>query len=194
MTESIPAFAGWALGARSFPLLADLEIVGQECAALLPSTSFEITGELLQLLAKAASCNGATYWQVRADVLERGAVWSDCGGFAADPDCADPTRRGLTLRDATAGYVWRSGTPVWTASLASDMRLRRPRQATSGLHGGIWFAVKTADVILGVIELLGKRLPLASNDDLRDIERLGVLLGYTIREGHKNMVDGCTNA
>lgn len=76
MSEPIPAAAWSALSARAFPLVADLEIVGQECTALLVAGNFAITQELLQLLAKAASSNVANYWRVRGNHC-RSAVGCD---------------------------------------------------------------------------------------------------------------------
>lgn len=85
--------------------------------------------------------------------LHPAAVWSE-SGVSADLLERDTHDRKLSLSEGTAGHVWRSRKPVWTTNIALDMCLPRSLDATSaGLHGGVWFALKTDAAVYGVIEL-----------------------------------------
>lgn len=138
--------------------------------------------DLLALLAGAVGCQWATYWKVSAEELrlQPVAVWSE-GGVAADPLKRDTQGRQLSLSEGNAGHVWRSRKPIWTTNIALDMCLPRSRDAASaGLHGGVWFALKTDEAVYGVVELLSRHLDPASEEALVAVEQLGISLGRII--------------
>jgi hypothetical protein len=63
------------------------------------------------------------------------------------------------------------------------MCLPRSGDAESvGLHGGVWFPVKTDRTVYGVVELLGQNLDPVYEELLLAIENLGMKLGKIISE------------
>jgi len=166
----------------------ELETACAWCAQSLPASNFELSGPVLENLARAAGCNWAAYWRAdaRLGILSPVAQWSD-GTLRAERLTVDTLNRTLTLGEGTAGHVWRSGKPVWTSNLVEDMCLPRSLDATAaGLHGGIWFAIKTAETVHGVIELLGAAVPRATEHELSAVERAGTLLGCVIDEATRS--------
>lgn len=144
----------------------------------------DLSGPRLVALARAAGCNWGTYWKVDAvrRVLTPSGHWND-GQLHADRLKVNTLSRSLTPSEGTAGHVWRSGKPVWTANLIADMCLPRSLEASeAGLHGGLWFAVKTADSVYGVVELLGTGVPHPTQSDLDALELIGARLGCAIGE------------
>jgi hypothetical protein len=142
--------------------------------------------ELLSMMARAVGGQWATYWKVSVEEmrLHPAAVWRD-PGVAAEPLERDTHRRKLSLSEGTAGHVWRSRKPIWTTNVALDMCLPRSLDATSaGLHGGVWFALKTAEAVYGVVELLSRKLDPASVETLAAVEQLGVSLGGLLEGAH----------
>jgi hypothetical protein len=141
-----------------------------------------IASELLKLLAGASGSEWGTYWQVdsAALLLRPISTWSP--ESLPRPLLERDTRsRTLSLSEGNAGHVWRSQKPIWTTDLIKDMCLPRSLDAAaSGLHGGIWFALKSDQVVYGVVELLGTRLPQPDMDALLALERLGIRLGNWI--------------
>jgi hypothetical protein len=147
---------------------------------------------LLSTMARAVGCQWATYWKVSAEEmrLHPAVVWRDAG-VAAEPLERDTHGRKLSLSEGTAGHVWRSRRPIWTTNVALDMCLPRSLDATSaGLHGGVWFALKTDEAVYGVVELLGPRLDAASAETLAAVEQLGVSLGRLIEKAHLKTMEG----
>jgi hypothetical protein len=141
---------------------------------------------LLALLARAVRCQWATYWKVSAEEmrLHPAIVWSESGVTAEQLKRGTHDRK-LSLSEGTAGHVWRSRKPVWTTNISLDMCLPRSIDATgAGLHGGVWFALKTDEAVYGVIELLGRHLDPASDETLVAIEQLGISLGRLIEIEH----------
>jgi hypothetical protein len=101
----------------------------------------------------------------------------------------DTKNRTLSISEGTAGHVWRSRQPVWTLNLIKDMCLPRSLDAdSSGLTGGIWFALKTEDTVYAVIELLGSLVAPPTQERILEIESFGFYLGHLLEERYtKNM-------
>jgi hypothetical protein len=138
--------------------------------------------ELLEILAQGFDCEWGTFWKVDRTILRAITIWSAPTVKATQLN-ADTRNRTISPSDGTAGHVWRSRKPIWTADLTTDMCLPRSLEAAdAGLHGGVWFALKTDRAVYGVIELLGKDLPRATDILLAAVEDLGIRLGYLIEE------------
>ena len=144
----------------------------------------DVTPGVLEVLAHAANCEWAMYWKVDGaqHVLRPAATWR--APTVASPQLErDTAGRMLTLSEGTAGHVWRTRKPIWTTDLVRDMCLPRSLDAKyAGLAGGIWFAVKTDEVVYGVIELLGRDVAPSGEALLVEIEHLGILLGRAVQE------------
>lgn len=146
--------------------------------------------ELLALLAAAFHCQWATYWKVDAGAMKLLplATWSD-RSVDARRLARDTSGRRLSLSEGTAGHVWRSRKPVWSANLVQDMCLPRSLGATTvGLQGGIWFALKTDVAVYGVIELLGRAHRAAGDEALAAVEQLGIALGRFVEAAHLHRI------
>ncbi|HET9106005.1 MAG TPA: GAF domain-containing protein [Steroidobacteraceae bacterium] len=144
---------------------------------------------MLELLARAASCQWGTYWIVDREALRIHpvATWSALGAIteALERDTRDCV---FTLDEGNAGLVWRSGKPMWSTRLVLDMCLPRSLCATdAGLQAGMWFAVKDGAAVHGVIELLASALEPKSPERLRAIERIGLRLGVAFAEAHRGI-------
>ncbi len=141
---------------------------------------FEDTAlKLLAIIGEALQCDWGTYWEVdsRRHSLRAIATWSVPEIKARDLE-RDTRSKNLSLSEGTAGHVWRGKKPIWTTDLISDMCLPRSLEAESaGLHGGVWFAVKTDLAVYGVIELLGKKVHPPTEELLLGIEAFGIKLG-----------------
>jgi two-component system, NtrC family, sensor kinase len=140
--------------------------------------------QILEDLGRAMNCEWGTYWQVseKSPRLTPLVTWVEQGFTAPDLD-RDTKSRTLSLSEGTAGHVWRSRKPVWTLDLMKDMCLPRSLDAdSSGLTGGIWFALKTENTVFGVIELLGRHPTPSTHGLLDGIERLGIHLGHLLEE------------
>lgn len=166
--------------------LTEIEQLFEQTVELLQSAPGieQAASELLELLAHATGCDWGTYWKVDpiAYVLRPITTWSAPTVSAPTLD-RDTRSRTLTISEGNAGHVWRSRKPIWTADLMGDMCLPRSAEAIdSGLHGGVWFAVKSEQLVYGVIELLGKEIPHSSDDSLLALERLGIKLGQLVEE------------
>ena len=164
--------------------LEQLQLAFERATALLrPHREIENVGsELLALLGEALGCEWGTLWKVDSSVqrLQPVAIWST-------PDIqtarlAEHTmNRALSLSEGTAGHVWRGRKPVWTRDLVQNMCLPRSLDAaTAGLHGGVWFAIQTDSAVYGVVELLGTKIPAATQDLLVGIETFGIQIGHLL--------------
>lgn len=58
----------------------------------------------------------------------------------------------------------------------------RPLGRDAGLHGGVWFALKTVTAVYAVIEQLGRAFEPKTPGNLIELERLGFRLGYALEE------------
>jgi hypothetical protein len=52
----------------------------------------------------------------------------------------------------------------------------------AGLHGGIWFAIKTDAAVYGVVELLGTKIQEPNEELLVGIEAFGLRLGHLLED------------
>ena len=164
--------------------IAELEKAFDKAVILLHGTKSidRSANELLELLVKALGCEWGTFWKVERNILRATSTWS-APLVKAPALNADTFNRTLTMSSGTAGHVWRSRKPVWTVDLISDMCLPRSIEArNAGLHGGVWFALKTDQAVYGVVELLGKELPHGTDEVLAAVENLGIRLGRLIEE------------
>jgi GAF domain len=166
--------------------LEQLQLVFERAATLLRThREIENVGsELLALLGEALGCEWGTLWKVdsSAQRLKPVATWS-----APDIQTArlaeHTINRALSLSEGTAGHVWRGRKPVWTRDLVRDMCLPRSLDAaTAGLHGGIWFAIQTDSAVYGVVELLGTKIPAATQELLEGIETFGIRIGHLLED------------
>ena len=140
--------------------------------------------ELLALLGEALGCEWGTLWKVdsSAQRLRPVATWSTAN-IQAGRLAEHTINRALSLSEGTAGHVWRGRKPIWTQDLVQDMCLPRSLDAkTAGLHGGVWFALKTDSAVYGVVELLGTKIPAATQELLVGIEAFGVQIGHLIED------------
>ncbi|MDR6536327.1 hypothetical protein [Variovorax soli] len=138
----------------------------------------EIPSCALQRLAAALDCDWATYWKVDAVTmtLRAAVVWSKPGLQTASLQSNTVARR-LSLSEGTAGHVWRSRRSIWTTDLVRDMCLPRSLDArAAGMQGGIWIAVQTDAEVLGVVEMLGTKIPPPSRALLAAADCLGLEL------------------
>ena len=162
--------------------LADLDrAVGRAIEVLRAAKhAEEVAQPVLELLARAACSERATYWAVDAEVRLRSiASWSALGPNPHARE-AETRRRTDWLSQGNAGHVWRSRKPLWATSLVLDTAM--PGSHGAGLRAGVWFAVKSDTSVYGVIELLGRALESKTPDNLVIVERLGVRLGHTLEE------------
>jgi hypothetical protein len=109
--------------------------------------------ELVEFLCRWFDCKWGTYWQVDAkrQALHAIATWNKA---TIHPDKLrnDTEKRFLSPDEGNAGLVWRSGTPICTSNLISDMCLPRSLDADLvGLKIGIWFPIKTGQITFGVV-------------------------------------------
>jgi hypothetical protein len=144
----------------------------------------EVAPRLLALLGEALGCEWGTFWKVDPVLhrLKPIATWST-PAVRADRLAADTKSRTLSLSEGTAGHVWRGRKPIWTRDLVRDMCLPRSLDAQSaGLHGGVWFAIKTDAAVHGVVELLGKNIPPPNEELLVGIEGFGIRLGHVLED------------
>lgn len=144
----------------------------------------QVASDILEELGKAFLCDWGTYWKVDPTTLTLipAAIWS-LSPLSTNRLIKDTQNRHLTLSEGNAGHVWRSKTPFYTTDLVKDMCLPRSLDALeAGLQGGLWFALKTEQVVYGVLELLGKNLPPITPEVLLNIEILGLKLGEKIEK------------
>lgn len=139
----------------------------------------EVAPAILELLANAAGSERASYWTVDPLQLRVIATWSAHGPDKSMRERHARPRTG-SLGSGSAGHVWRTRKPLWSASLMLDASLR-PAVGT-GLRGGVWFAVKSDTTVYGVVELLGPALEPKTPDNLFMLERLGVRLGQVLEQ------------
>ena len=147
---------------------------------------FRITHAVLQAIGTVFDCMWATYWAVHPEQMRLfpDVLWNAKGPTANRLE-EHTQHRALSLSEGTAGHVWRSRRPVWTANLALDMCLPRSLDASgAGLRGGVWFALKTDAAVYGVIELLGENLPPASEEAVVVVEQFGIALGRLLEQAH----------
>jgi hypothetical protein len=52
----------------------------------------------------------------------------------------------------------------------------------AGLHGGIWFPIKTDKAVYAIVELLGKNLLSPTEELLVGIESFGIDLGHLLEK------------
>jgi len=166
--------------------LKDLEDSFERGSGFFQTTSSldEAGRKLLQELGPRLDCQWGTFWLVDENLhqLRPASTWAKEGLDARRLE-RDTKSRTLSLSEGTAGHVWRSGKPIWTLDLAADMCLPRSLGAeSSGLHGGIWFAIKTKDKVYAIIELLGENLVPPTQELLVGIESFGVALGRLLSE------------
>lgn len=164
--------------------IKDLHPLFEKISALLKTdiTTENFASQLLQELGSRLNCQWGTYWHVTEDHhLQPLVLWTQ-HGFTAPKLEKDTKHRVLTISEGTAGHVWRSGKPIWTLDLIKDMCLPRSIDAnSSGLTGGIWFAIKTDTSIYAVVELLGHYLVPPSTELITAIEEFGLLLGKLLK-------------
>ena len=144
----------------------------------------KIATQILEELGASLNCQWGTYWKVSAETLQLHpfATWTE-HGFDAPALNRDTKGRTLTISEGTAGHVWRSRKPVWTLDLIKDMCLPRSLDAdSSGLTGGIWFALKTENTVYAVIELLGRQVTPPTEELIVGIENFGIQLGHLVQE------------
>lgn len=169
--------------------LAQLEAVFERAVQLVePTHSFDAAAsQLLELFGSALQCDWGTYWKVEGIVLVPKVTWSAPGVQARELE-EDLRSRTLSSSEGTAGHVWRSRKPVLSVDIISDLCLPRSLKAErAGLHGGVWFALKTDRYVYGVIELLGRSLSPSSDELISGIEAVGMKFGRLIEsqtEGH----------
>ena len=143
----------------------------------------DIASDVLKICGTFLHCQWGTFWFVdpKKCVLRPIATWSD--QLNTQKLEYDTRNRALSLSEGNAGHVWRSKKPIWTINLIKDMCFPRSIDAESaGLHGGIWFALKTENAVYGVIELLGSNLPEADEELIAGIELLGIHFGNLIEQ------------
>jgi hypothetical protein len=144
----------------------------------------QIAPQLLEELGHSLNCQWGTYWKVFPELyqLRPFATWTD-SNFEAPALSRDTKNRTLSISEGTAGHVWRSRKPVWTLNLIKDMCLPRSLDAdSSGLTGGIWFALKTEDTVYAVVELLGRQITPPTEELIVGIESFGIHLGHLLAE------------
>jgi hypothetical protein len=168
------------------PKIEQLQTVFSRASNLLKaSNNLEVVGEqLIALLGETLGCEWGTFWKVdpQFQKLKPIASWSS-QALHADRLAAVTKDRTLSLSEGTAGHVWRGRKPVWTLDLVRDMCLPRSLHAQSaGLHGGIWFAIKTDAAVYGIVELLGRTIPPPNPELLLEVEALGIRLGHVLED------------
>jgi len=135
-----------------------------------------------KILGTILECEWGTFWLVntKSQKLCPIGTWHapTVSALALEQDTLG---RELTLSEGNAGHVWSGRQPIWTINLIQDMCLPRSLDANdAGFQGGIWFAIKTDEIVYGVIELLSRKLPTPTEQLLQEIERLGNRLGHLI--------------
>jgi hypothetical protein len=145
--------------------------------------------ELIEFLCKWFDCRWGTYWQVdeKRQVLRAIATWNK-GTIHPDKLRNDTEKRFLSLDEGNAGLVWRSGKPICTSNLISDMCLPRSLDAAQvGLKVGIWFPIKRGQITFGVVELLGKPYWIGDTRFLNELTLLGLELGRSFKKQMEQM-------
>lgn len=170
--------------------IEQLQTVFDRVAALLTRSADweEVAEQLIALLGETLGCEWGTFWKVDSSLqrLRPIASWST-PSVHADRLAADTKNRTLSLSEGTAGHVWRGRKPIWTLDLVKDMCLPRSLDAQSaGLHGGIWFAIKTDTAVYAIVELLGRNILPPNQELMVGIEAFGLRLGHLLEErtGH----------
>jgi GAF domain-containing protein len=166
--------------------IEQLQTVFDRVATLLQGSNNleDVAEQLIALLGQTLACEWGTFWKVDSSQqrLKPIASWS-APAVQADRLVADTKNRTLSLSEGTAGHVWRGRKPIWTLDLVKDMCLPRSLDAQSaGLHGGIWFAIKTDTAVYAVIELLGRKILPPNQELMVGIEGLGLRLGHLLEE------------
>lgn len=136
-------------------------------------------------IAEIFSCQWATLWLIHPEEprLHPDLVWNLDATQVWNLEQSTRVRT-LTLSEGTAGHVWRSRKPVWSANLIADMCLPRSLKAEeAGLKGGVWIPIKTDSAVYGVIELLGIDIPLPSEELMVSIEQFGISIGLLMERG-----------
>jgi len=161
------------------------KILDESVVCLRESSSSKVAAPmLLEKLGRALECEWGTFWEVdsRAHVLRPIGTWS-ASSLEVKKLEQDTRSRNLSLSEGNAGHVWRSRKPLWTVDLVKDMCIPRSIDADrAGLHGGVWFALKTDRAVYGVIELLGLNLAPAEEELIAGIEIFGIQLGKILEE------------
>jgi hypothetical protein len=135
--------------------------------------------QLVTFLCGWFDCQWGTYWHVDANklLLTPAFSWNN-EALRAENLRRDTNARSLTLSEGTAGHVWRTGEPVCTDNLVSDMCLPRSLDATElGLRGGVWFPIQTQQSTYAVVEMLGQHYWSSDERVLRELKLLGLALG-----------------
>lgn len=144
--------------------------------------------EFIKALAGSLKCSWGTYWKVNpaTNKLRSVTIWSSLKTDTKKLDKKTKSKN-LALNEGTPGQVWKTTKPIWTINLIKDMCLPRSLCAEeAGLDSGVWFAVKTGEVVYGVVELLGKGLPERNAETLFLIEQMGIELGQIAHLTLKN--------
>jgi hypothetical protein len=168
------------------PRIRDLTQVFAKISNLvkIKSSLETIAPEILEQLGRSLGCEWGAYWHMPEQSLKLKPLvtWIE-KGFSANRLDRDTKGRVLSLSEGTAGQVWKSRKPVWSLDLLRDMCLPRSLDAdSSGLTGGIWFALKTEDHVFAVVELLGQNVTPPTRELLVGIESFGIHLGYLLQE------------
>jgi hypothetical protein len=142
----------------------------------------DIDADVIERLAVALRCQWGTYWKVDPEkiCLVATLLW-ELEQDRTQPLRMDTVGQSLSISQGNAGHVWRSRKPIWARDLIFEMCLPRSLGAqTSGLKGGIWFAVKTDRAVYGVLEFLGHDIEPVSDESLVLIEQFGISLGRLV--------------
>jgi len=145
----------------------------------------EIAPAVLAVLAQAAGSLWAAQWviDIAGQRLRPFATWSASGSA---PSLQDAQLMSLGFGNATVAWCGRK--PVWSTTvvpwpISSGASASPPAaSASAGLHGAVWFALKTDTAVYGVIELLGRALESKAPESLGCLERLGFRLGLALEE------------
>lgn len=135
--------------------------------------------DLITFLYGWFDCQWETYWHVDSKKLPlTSALCWNHDPLRAEKLRKDPDSKSLTLSEGTAGHVWRTGNPVCTDHIVRDMGLPRALDATAaGLHGGLWFPIRTTQLTFAVVGLLDRHCWTCDLRFVAELKLLGQALG-----------------
>jgi len=141
----------------------------------------EVAPAVLAVLAQAAGSLWAAHWVI--DTLgQRLRPFATWGVSESEAPLFGKHEQLVSLGFGNAAVVWCGRKPVWSTAVVPAY-LSPPEASTSpGLHGAVWFALKTDTAVYGVIELLGRALDSKAPESLSVLERLGFRLGLALEE------------
>jgi hypothetical protein len=161
--------------------MAQIESVADRAVEWLraPKPLEEVAPLALSVLAPAAGSLWAGYWVIDAAGrrLRPFVTWGLAEGEAP---MSGQHAQLWSLGFGNAAVVWCGRKPVWSVVPRS---LSPPGTgASSGLHGIVWFALKTDIAVYGVIQLLGRASESKAPESLCCLERLGFRLGLALED------------